>query len=168
MRDNRWPMAKDQASSLKGPPGRGRCIDPLPTFLLDASDARHPPSGFFRRGILRGMPAMNPLISRREALWRLGGGLGGIALAHLLGQGGLLADTQRPRPRPELAGGLHHPARVRRIVQIFLNGGVSQVDTFDYKPELEKRHGQAFDPGEHVEAATSAPGNLMKSPFPFR
>jgi hypothetical protein len=111
---------------------------------------------------------MNQLISRREALWRLGGGLGGIALAHLLGQGGLLADTQRPRPRPELAGGLHHPARVRRIVQIFLNGGVSQVDTFDYKPELEKRHGQAFDPGEHVEAATSAPGNLMKSPFPFR
>ena len=49
-----------------------------------------------------------------------------------------------------------------------MNGGVSQMDTFDYKPELERRHGQPFDPGEHVEAPTSAPGNLMKSPFAFR
>src|SRR4051812_31237722 len=126
MRDNRWPMAKDQASSLKGPPGRGRCIAPLPTFLLDATDACHPPSGFFRRGILRGMPAMNPLISRREALWRLGGGLGGIALAHLLGQAGLLAAEPAARgnaPRADLAGGLHHKARARRGIQLFMNGG---------------------------------------------
>ena len=49
-----------------------------------------------------------------------------------------------------------------------MNGGVSQMDTFDHKPELERRHGQRFDPGEHVEAPTSAPGNLMKSPFAFR
>ena len=42
------------------------------------------------------------------------------------------------------------------------------MDTFDYKPELDRRHGQPFDPGGHVEAPTSAPGNLMKSPFPFR
>src|SRR5206468_497721 len=38
----------------------------------------------------------------------------------------------------------------------------------DYKPELQKRHGQKFDPGAHVEAPTSTPGNLMKSPFEFR
>ena len=49
-----------------------------------------------------------------------------------------------------------------------MNGGVSQMDTFDYKPELHRRHGQPFDPGSHVEAPTSAPGNLMKSPFPFK
>ena len=49
-----------------------------------------------------------------------------------------------------------------------MNGGVSQMDTFDYKPELERRHGQKFDPGAHVEAATSLPGNLMKSPFEFK
>ncbi len=42
------------------------------------------------------------------------------------------------------------------------------MDTFDYKPELDRRHGQPFDPGSHVEAPTSAPGNLMKSPFPFQ
>lgn len=49
-----------------------------------------------------------------------------------------------------------------------MNGGASQMDTFDYKPELVKRHGQKFDPGEHVEAATSEPGALMKCPFEFK
>ena len=72
---------------------------------------------------------------------------------------------ERPRPRADLNGGLHHRARVRRVIQLFMNGGVSQMDTFDFKPELERRHGQTFDPGSHVEAPTSAPGNLMKSPF---
>jgi hypothetical protein len=107
-------------------------------------------------------------IPRREALWRLGGGLGGIALSHLLGRDAALAGTTPAHPRTELNGGLHHPAKVRRIIQLFMNGGVSQMDTFDYKPELARRHGQAFDPGEHVEAPTSTPGKLMKCPFPFK
>ena len=50
---------------------------------------------------------------RRRFLWRMGGGLGGIALAELLGADGLLAGTGRtpgrPRPRADLNGGLHHP-----------------------------------------------------------
>jgi hypothetical protein len=73
------------------------------------------------------------------------------------------------KPKPEFAGGLHHSARVKRVIQLFMNGGVSQPDTFDYKPELEKRHGKPFEPGggEKVEGVTSTPGNLMKSPFPF-
>ena len=113
---------------------------------------------------------MNERPTRRDFLWRLGGGLGGIALAQLLGQEGLLAgpDLGAVRSPAELNGGLHHRAKVRRVIQLFMNGGVSQMDTFDYKPELERRHGQPFDPGSHVEAPTSTPGNLMKSPFPFR
>ncbi len=108
--------------------------------------------------------------SRRDLLWQIGGGLGGIALAELLGRDGLIAGTDPGRPRPiaDLNGGLHHRAKVRRVIQLFLNGGASQMDTFDYKPELERRHGQRFDPGSHVEAPTSAPGNLMKSPFSFK
>jgi hypothetical protein len=108
--------------------------------------------------------------SRRDWLWRSGGGLGGVALAWLLGEEGLLAAApgQPIRPRPEFDGGLHHRAKAKRVIQLFMNGGVSQVDTFDYKPELERRHGRPFDPGSHVEAPTSTPGNLMKSPFPFR
>jgi Protein of unknown function (DUF1501) len=100
-------------------------------------------------------------MSRRDALWKLGGGLGGVALAHLLG-------VEASQARPEFNGGLHHKAKVRRVIQVFLNGGVSQMDTFDCKPELDRRHGQNFDPGAHVEAPTSAPGKLMKSPFRFQ
>jgi hypothetical protein len=109
-----------------------------------------------------------PFLPRREFLWNLGGGLGGIALAQLLGRAGLLADTPRPNPAGDLNGGLHHRARVKRVIQLFMNGGVSQCDTFDYKPALEKYHGKKFDPGEKVEAVTSTPGNVMKSPFAFQ
>ena len=105
--------------------------------------------------------------NRREFLWRFGGGLGGVAMAQLLGTEGLLAETS-PKPRPELNGGLHHRAKVKRIVQLFMNGGASQVDLFDYKPELNRRSGQKFDPGEKVEASQSTPGNLMKSPFEWK
>ena len=105
--------------------------------------------------------------SRREFLWSFGGGLGGVALASLLGRGSLLADGVF-KPRPEFNGGLHHRAKVKRIIQLFMNGGASQMDLFDYKPELVKRHGQKFDPGAHVEAATSAPGTVLKAPFEFK
>jgi hypothetical protein len=104
--------------------------------------------------------------SRRDLLWRLGGGLGGIALAQLLGEAGLLADP--PTPRADFNGGLHHPAKVKRVVQLFMNGGTSQCDTFDYKPELQKRDGKPFDPGSKFEAVTSTPGAVMKSPFAFK
>jgi hypothetical protein len=104
--------------------------------------------------------------NRREFLWQSGGGLGGIALAQLLADSGAMGDV----PKAEFNGGLHHPAKVKRVIQLFMNGGVSQMDTFDYKPQLEKQHGQAFDPGtkEKPEGVTSVPGKLMKSPFPFK
>ncbi len=104
-----------------------------------------------------------PQFSRRSFLWRCGGGLGGVALAGLLQREGLLA-AEPTESLPRFA------PKVRRVIQLFMNGGVSQMDTFDYKPELERRHGQRFDPGDgaRVEAATSEPGMVMKSPFAFR
>src|SRR5690242_7065323 len=106
----------------------------------------------------------NPL-SRREMLWQTGGGLGGIALAWLLGAEGALADTGS---RGALKGGLHHPAKAKRVVQLFMSGAASQCDTFDYKPLLIERHGQKFDPGGKVELFQSTPGAVMKSPWEWR
>src|SRR6186997_1920880 len=110
---------------------------------------------------------MNPSFpSRRNFLGSIGGGFAGLALAHLLGRDARGADL--PAPKPEFNGGLHHRAKVKRVIQLFMNGGASQCDLFDYKPELIKRSGQKFDPGEKVEAATSVPGNMMKSPYDWK
>src|SRR5438045_4622459 len=108
-----------------------------------------------------------PTLNRRELLWQAGGGLGGIALAYLLSRDGLLA-APAGKGRADLNGGMHHRAKAKRVVQLFMSGAASQVDTFDYKPELVKRHGQKFDPGGRVELFQSSPGAVMKSPWRFR
>src|SRR5262249_46715201 len=104
-------------------------------------------------------------LSRREFLWRSGGGLGGIALASLLGADRLLAaDT--PQRRPD--GGLHHAPKAKRVVQLFMAGAASHVDTFDYKPALAKHHGKPWDPGEKVELFQDGHGATFASPWPFQ
>ncbi len=72
----------------------------------------------------------------------------------------------RRRPYPPLAKGLHHPARAKHVIFLFMNGGLSQVDSFDPKPMLEKYHGQPL-PGGTV-ATERKTGSLMKSPFAFK
>lgn len=105
--------------------------------------------------------------TRRNFLWQMGGGLGGIAMAQLLGREGLLSEASAA-PNPALNGGIHHPATAKRVVQFFMSGAASQCDTFDYKPELIKRNGQPFDPGEKVELFQSSPGSIMQSPWKWR
>jgi hypothetical protein len=107
-----------------------------------------------------------PSLNRRELLSHASSGLCGIALAHVMARDGLLANSSRD----DGLIGLHHPAKAKRVIQLFMNGGASQMDLFDYKPELEKLHGQKFDPGtsERVEAATSEAGNVLASPFKFQ
>src|SRR5262245_28687958 len=101
--------------------------------------------------------------NRRTFLSQIGGGFGSLALAHLLSRQGICGDS----PRPGFNGGLHHPAKVQRIIQLFMNGGASPMDTFDYKPTLAKRHGEKIDFG--LKAAVTSPvGTIMKSPFEFK
>ena len=99
-------------------------------------------------------------LSRRNFLWRYGGGLGGIALADLLGREGSLAQAETPKPQ--------FTPKAKRVVQLFMSGAASQCDTFDYKPELISRHGQKFDPGGKVELFQSDPGAVMKSPWAWK
>lgn len=109
--------------------------------------------------------------SRRDFLRRTGNGFGLMALASLLGDGtssvstaatsGTALNPLAPRPA-------HFPAKAQNVIWLFLNGGPSQVDTWQYKPELEKWDGQelpGFDKntGFFVEQV----GPLMKSPFKF-
>ncbi|MGB0596718.1 MAG: DUF1501 domain-containing protein [Rubripirellula sp.] len=101
-------------------------------------------------------------MQRRSFLQQIGGGFGWLAAADLLAR-----DTT-VNPRPQLNGGLHHRAKVKRIIQLFMTGGASPMDTFDYKPVLEKVHGQKLGPKEKPEGFTAMPGALMKSPFKFQ
>ncbi len=109
-------------------------------------------------------PAASRPISRRDFLWQSGGGLGGLALAAMLGQDrALAADAPSPASRP-----LHHPAKAKRVVQFFMAGAASHIDLFDYKPELIKRHGQPSDFGEPVEAFQNGLGPWLRPVWDFR
>ncbi|MCH2612386.1 MAG: DUF1501 domain-containing protein [Pirellulales bacterium] len=100
--------------------------------------------------------------SRREFLWNSGGGLGGIALAAMLGKDALA------EPDGKLGGVLHHPPRAKRVVQLFMGGAASHIDLFDYKPALEKHHGEPSDFGEKIELFQSGFGPWAKSYFDFK
>jgi hypothetical protein len=108
--------------------------------------------------------------SRREFLSRLGGGLGGAALAQLLGADRLLAEHSKIGNQRSSFSLPHHAPRAKRVIQLFMNGGASQMDLFDYRPALFKRAGESFDPGngDRVEAPTSEPGKVLRPPFEFR
>ncbi len=102
---------------------------------------------------------------RRDFLRHASWGLGAVALAELLGREGLLAAEGEGKS----LGGLHHRARADRVIHIFLGGGLSHVDSFDYKPELEKHHGQDM-PQEFgtADVFNGKVGRLHQSHYPFK
>lgn len=106
-------------------------------------------------------------MNRRHFLNQIGGGFGSVALAGMLQDDGLLADSTQPGIGSAVEV-LHHPPKAKRVVQLFMAGAASHLDLFDYKPALEKHHGEKSDFGEHVEAFQNGLGPWMKSPFAFR
>ncbi|MEZ5293912.1 MAG: DUF1501 domain-containing protein [Vicinamibacterales bacterium] len=104
-------------------------------------------------------------VTRRDALCRIGGGFGMMAFAGLVGDSLAAAGLTAGAPGPTLSKGLHHPARAKHVIFLFMNGGLSQVDSFDPKPMLAKYHGQPL-PGGPV-ATERKTGTLMQSPFTF-
>lgn len=103
------------------------------------------------------------MINRREFLFQSGGGLGGIALAYLLGEEQARATGSAGPPGAD--GGLHHRPRAKRVVQLFMSGAASHVDTFDYKPALARDHGKKWDPGENIELFQDGHGLTLASPW---
>ena len=89
--------------------------------------------------------------TRREFLWETGAGFTGVALAALLDRDGFFSQsalartTGRSLERPMSPLASHFPAKAKRCIFLFMYGGPSQMDLFDYKPELQKRHGQTVN-----------------------
>jgi hypothetical protein len=105
-------------------------------------------------------------LSRREMLLRCANGFGAVALAALLAEDQARAEAGFPSghlPAP------HHPARARNVIFLYMDGGPSQVDTFDYKPLLEKYHGRDPHTVFTVEPTQfNSVGKVMASPWKFR
>jgi hypothetical protein len=100
-------------------------------------------------------------MSRRRALQQAAAGFGSLALTALLAEESAAAPADPLAPRPG-----HFPARAKRVIFIFLAGGPSQVDTFDYKPRLQRDHGKPF-PGNKPRVQFAPTGNLWASPWKF-
>ncbi len=114
---------------------------------------------------------MSEELTRRHFLWQTGSGLGAVALAWLMSEevasaaprDGRHAQTSEYAPKPP-----HFAPRVKRVIQVFCTGGVSHLDTFDYKPELVRSDGKEMTGKGHIETFFGQPGRLMKSPFAFK
>lgn len=98
--------------------------------------------------------------TRRETLWQVGGGFAGLALTDLLMNEARGESTATRR-------GPHHAPKAKHCIFLFMNGGPSQVDTFDPKPELAKHHGEPYAGTAKVGSNGRPVGHLMASPFEF-
>lgn len=116
---------------------------------------------------------MNQSYHRRQFLSQTATGLGSIALTSLLQSEGLFADDGPLRPQinaaqPFAPRQAHHLPAAKNVLVIFCSGACSQVDTFDYKPELIKRHGQALPGAENLVTFQGEQGMLTRSPWEFK
>lgn len=101
-------------------------------------------------------------LPRRDLLKGLGAGFGWLAFSGLAAEAARAQATHNP-----LAARVgHFPARAKRVIFLFMHGGPSQIDTFDYKPLLERDHGKAL-PFAKPRIQFAQTGNIMRSPWKF-
>ena len=110
----------------------------------------------------------NPLppFSRREMLSRIGAGFGTLGMACVLADNNLLAAPEKSAA-PLAVKPPHFAPKAKRVIQLFMPGGPSQVDTFDYKPDLAKHQGQRPQLVNRKSLRNTKNG-LMPSPFGFK
>ena len=105
--------------------------------------------------------------TRRALLQRAGGGIGMLALNSLLNQNSI--GSQNNSINPLASKKPHHKAKAKNVIWLFINGGPSHVDTWDYKPGLVKADGQKLDGFDKTTGFfDNAVGPLLKSPFEFK
>lgn len=109
---------------------------------------------------------MTDRFTRRQMLQHAGVGFGSLALTDMLARQSLGA-TATDAVTPLSARPGHFPARAKRVIFLLMHGGPSQVDTFDYKPELVARNGQPL-PFAKPRIQFAQTGNLLSSPWKFR
>jgi hypothetical protein len=109
---------------------------------------------------------LNRALSRRELLRVSSAGFGSVALAGLLGEQQLRAAAASGA-NPLAVKEPHFPARAKRVIYLFMHGGPSQVDTFDYKPLLKRDHGKPL-PFARPKVVSGQTFNLLKSPWEFK
>jgi hypothetical protein len=139
--------------------------NPMNTILGDTSHLTHP-------------RCVSP---RRSWMRNVARGLSGLALADLIAAHPARGWAEPPSEASQKLGepgigtsgtpgtlqSLHFPPRVKRVLFVFMHGGPSHVDTFDYKPELTRLHGQPLPiPKPRIQFAQT--GNLLKSPWEFK
>src|ERR1700752_5339824 len=106
-------------------------------------------------------PLSAALMSRRDVLSRFGMGLGGMALANLVNP-----VTAFAQDRGVVGGQLHLPAKAKRVIYLFMAGGPSQMETFDYKPLLAQRNGEQLpDSVRQGQRLTGMSGNQSSLPL---
>jgi hypothetical protein len=107
---------------------------------------------------------LNAPLTRRQMLVQCANGFGALAFAALAAE----AATQETRAKDPLAPRLpHYPAKARNVIFLFMDGGPSQVDTFDPKPRLAKEHGQPIKMKVPPTQFNNV-GTVMQCPWPFR
>ena len=104
-------------------------------------------------------------LTRREFLNRCGMGMGALGLTGLLNQGFTGTAAAAELTSPLTPKQPHFPAKAKRVIHIFANGGPSHVDTFDPKPALEQYHGKEIPIQLRTERKTGA---AFKSPYAFK
>ncbi len=105
-------------------------------------------------------------LTRRELLNRAGVGFASMGLATIMAEQGVLAAQSGGTGRslsPMVPKAPHFPAKAKRVIHIFMNGGPSHVDTFDPKPALDKYHGKPL-PIKHLKTECKT-GHVFRSPF---
>ncbi len=112
-------------------------------------------------------PAAGQPLSRREMLWRASAGFGHLALLGLLGSEAKAAPRLSSSEGPLSVKPPHFAPRAKRVIFLFMHGGPSQVDTFDYKPLLIRDHGKPL-PFARPKVVSSETFNLLKSPWAFK